>query len=122
MTISGRAKLETLSPYFAPHVQWLLDYADSQGVNVSVLSAYRTLEDQKRAAAQAKAAGRPSAAPGRSAHNYGLAVDLMGGDHSSSEQHEWLMQVGRAMGFYFYPNDRPHFEHPQWREIRNTLR
>jgi LAS superfamily LD-carboxypeptidase LdcB len=120
--ISGRSKLSTLSPYFGPYIEWLLDYADSQGVSVSVLSAYRTFEDQQRAAAQAKASGRPAAAPGRSAHNYGLAVDLMGGDHSSSAQHEWLMQVGRAMGFYFYPGDRPHFEHPQWRELRKSLR
>ncbi len=120
--IVARHKTDTLSPYFKPYIDWLLDYADAQGVNVTVVSAHRTDEEQAEAARQARAAGRPAAAPGRSAHQYGLAVDLMAGKHSSSEDHEWLMKVGRAMGFRFYAKDRPHFEHPAWAALRETLK
>ncbi len=120
--IAGRSKLAGLSPYFRPYVEWLLDYAESQGVSVTVVSAHRTPAEQVRAAAQARAAGRPAAAPGRSAHQYGLAVDLMAGESSRSEEHSWLMAVGRAIGFRFYENDRPHFEHPDWPALRETLR
>jgi hypothetical protein len=120
--IAGKAKLEGLSPYFRPYIEWLLEYANSQGVSVEVLSGNRTAAEQVRAAAQAKAAGRPAAAPGRSAHQYGLAVDLMAGGHSSSQDHKWLMSVWRAMGGNFYPGDDPHFEHPDWPRVRATLR
>lgn len=115
-------KLDGLSPYFRPWIDWLLYFADQQGVTVTVLSGYRDLEDQRRAAAQAKAAGRPSAAPGRSAHNFGLAVDLMAGNHSTSSDHRWLMSVWKAMGGSFYPKDAPHFEHPDWPRIRDWIR
>lgn len=120
--ITGRGKLDGLHPYFRPWIDWLLDFADQQGVDVQVISGFRTAEDQARAAAQARAAGRPAAAPGRSAHNYGLAVDLAAGGHSSSEDHKWLMQVWRALGGDFYPGDAPHFEHPDWKKIRQYLR
>lgn len=120
--IIGRGKLSGLSPYFRPWIDWLLEFADQNGVTVEVVSGYRTIEDQKRAAAQARAAGRPAAAPGRSAHNFGLAVDLVAGGHSTSSEHEWLMSVWRAVGGEFYPKDAPHFEHPDWKRVRDYLR
>jgi hypothetical protein len=46
----------------------------------------------------------------------------MAGKSSGSAEHEWLMKVGRAMGFRFYANDRPHFEHPAWASLKETLR
>lgn len=120
--IIGAAKLDGLHPHFRPWIDWLLYFADEQGVTVEVISGYRTIEDQKRAAAQARAAGRPAAAPGRSAHNFGLAVDLAAGGHSSSAEHKWLQEVWKAMGGYFYPKDAPHFEHPDWKLVRDHLR
>ncbi len=120
--IAGREKLDGLHDWFRPYVDFLVDYADSQGVSVTVISGYRTSADQARAAAQARAAGRPAAAPGRSAHNFGLAVDLMAGKNSSSAEHEWLMRVARAIGFRMIAGDRPHFEHPAWPALRETIR
>ncbi len=120
--VVGRDKLNGLSPYFKPWIEFLVDFASQQGVTVTVISGHRTLDDQRRAAAQAKAAGRPAAAPGKSAHNFGLAVDLMGGVNSSSAEHEWLMDVWKAMGGSFYKGDRPHFEHPDWPGVRNYIR
>ncbi len=120
--VVGRDKLNGLSPYFRPWVEWLVDFASAQGVTVTVISGYRTLEDQRRAASQAKAAGRPAAKPGRSAHNFGMAVDLMAGANSSSADHEWLMSVWRAVGGQFYAGDRPHFEHPDWPAVREFIR
>lgn len=115
-------KLDGLSPYFRPWIDFLLAFADQQGVTVTVISGFRTVEDQRRASAEARRAGRPAAAPGRSAHNFGLAVDLMAGNHSTSSEHRWLMNVWRAMGGNFYPGDAPHFEHPDWPRIRNYFR
>ena len=32
------------------------------------------------------------------------------------------MSVWRAVGGEFYPKDAPHFEHPDWKRIRDYLR
>jgi LAS superfamily LD-carboxypeptidase LdcB len=118
----GAEKLSGLHPHFRPAIEFLIQYAEQQGVRITLVSGKRSNAEQARAAAQAKAAGRPAALPGRSAHNYGLAIDMFAGASSRSPEHKWLMRVARAMGFKFYPKDDPHFEHPQWPQLRQQLR
>lgn len=76
------ASLGTLDSRFRPWAQWLVDWARWAGLNPQVTSTYRSLKEQARLYREYQA-GRhplPVAPPGRSLHNYGLAVDLVADD------------------------------------------
>lgn len=121
----GADKLIFLHPMFAPAVKYLLDSVDFR---VTITSGFRSIDDQRRVCAQLKERGArdgrhyPCATPGLSAHQYGLAVDLMGGSSFSSPEHAALVARGRALGFGFVAADPPHFEHPQWRQLLPFVR
>ena len=117
--IAGRAKIATLHPAFAPSVNFLMDFAEYNGVNVRITSAFRSVEDQARVCAQVSG---PCATPGRSAHQFGLAVDLVAGASTNSAEHKWLMLVAGIMGFGTVANDPVHLEYPQWNALRKQLR
>lgn len=71
--------LDTLDPSFKPAAQSLYDLAQSAGVRPRVTSARRSYAKQA-ALYQAYIAGRsryPAAPPGTSAHEYGLAFDMV---------------------------------------------
>lgn len=117
--IRNRALLTGLSPYFRPWVDLLLDFAEANGVDVTVTSAHRTLAYQEQLCTRLRTAGSsvPCATPGRSAHQYGLAVDL------SSPHQTWLRAVANSIGFApLIANDPYHYEHPDWRAMRQHLR
>ena len=117
--ISGRHKLAQLHDAFAPYVDFLVDFASQNGVSVAVTSGYRSIQDQARVCSQTSG---PCATPGRSAHQFGLAVDLVAGPNVNSPEHIWLMEVARIMGFGFVRNDPVHLEHPAWNALRKQLR
>lgn len=117
--IAGRAKVATLHPAFRSAVELLLDLAEENGVTVTVTSAFRSIEDQKRVC---RTAPGPCATPGRSAHQYGLAIDLVGGATANSEDHKWLRAVAQVIGFGFVANDPVHLEHPAWPGLRKQIR
>lgn len=119
--ISGRHKLAQLHPAFRPAVELLMDWAQQNGVSVSIYSGYRSAHDQARVCAQIAGKG-PCAAPGRSAHQYGLAVDLTGGANVNSAEHRWVMECARIIGFGFVANDPVHIEHPAWSGLRKLLK
>jgi hypothetical protein len=101
------ASLARLDPRFRPYVEALLAVARGWGVAATVTSTYRSLEDQKRLHQryQAGLSRFPAAAPGSSAHNYGLAADLV----TRPDVNAWLGQIWRAWGFPYYSNDAVHF-------------
>lgn len=71
--------LDTLDPSFKPAAQSLYDLAKKAGVRPHVTSARRTYAKQS-ALYQAYISGRsryPAAPPGTSAHEYGLAFDMI---------------------------------------------
>lgn len=121
---SGSRYLAQLHPYMADAVRYLLEYCDSQGVEVAVVSGFRSMEEQ----AQLYALGRTSrqirahtklhgthgsvtdAPPGYSPHNYGLAVDL------ESDQLALVKSWARIIGFQTVSWDAPHIEYPGWRK------
>lgn len=123
--VVGGSKLIFLHPAFRPAVEYLLDLVDFP---VTVTSGFRSIEDQRRVCAELKARGLregrhyPCATPGMSAHQYGLAVDLMGGSSFGSAEHRELRRLGASLGFAFVAEDPPHFEHPAWRQIRPHVR
>lgn len=121
----GGTKLVFLHPAFRSAVDDLLSRVSFP---VTITSGYRSIEDQRRVCAELEERERrtgrhfPCATPGLSAHQWGLAVDMMGGTSFASEEHRELRQLGAALGFAFVADDPPHFEHPAWRDIRPHVR
>lgn len=119
----GAHLLANLHPKFAPAVRYLVEEAEAMGIPVTITSGYRSVEEQRRVCADLKERERkghgrfPCATPGLSAHQYGLAVDMMGGNGFASREHAALAELGEAMGFARVRGDPPHFEHPAWRAI-----
>lgn len=71
--------LDALDPVLSRAAQALIDYATAQGYNPRVTSTVRSWWDQQ-AAYSRYVSGRaqfPAAPPGRSAHQYGWAFDLV---------------------------------------------
>lgn len=68
-----------LSPQFRPWAVWLVQTAQENGFEPTVTSAYRSWAQQERLYRRFQAGQSllPAAAPGRSKHNYGLAIDLV---------------------------------------------
>lgn len=68
-----------LDKRFKPWAQYLLDTARYNNIRVRITSGYRSVAEQRRLY-ERYIAGRqpyPVAPPGRSYHNYGLAVDIV---------------------------------------------
>lgn len=123
--VHGAAKLLFLHPAFRAAVDYLLAQVDFP---VTITSGFRSIEDQRRVCAELKEKERrtgrhfPCATPGLSAHQWGLAVDMMGGSSFASAEHRDLRLLAAQLGFAFVPDDPPHFEHPAWRQIRPQVR
>lgn len=78
------------------------EFKEGTGKKLQINSAYRSPEEQ----ANVKSGTNPKAAPGRSLHNVGRAVDL------NSDQVQWLQQNGllSKYGASTIPGDPPHIQ------------
>ena len=77
-----------------PYARALVEVARDYGLNPRITSTYRSLAEQKRLYAR-YLQGRhplPVAVPGKSLHNYGLAIDLVSSDNA------WLGKVWSYWG------------------------
>lgn len=98
--------LTTLDSRFEPYARALVEVAREYGLQPRVTSTYRSLREQA-ALYKRFIEGRhplPVAPPGRSKHNYGLAIDLV----CSNEK--WLGSVWRYWGGNWWASDPVHFE------------
>lgn len=125
MAISGTRYLSGLWPPFSSAVDYLNAWAQYYALSASIVSGYRSLSEQAALYAQGRtqyeianqiskhgAGGSVTdAPPGRSAHNYGLAVDYEGRDQSS------VIQLARAIGFGTVSWDPAHVEWPGWQSL-----
>lgn len=114
-----------LWPPFGAAVQYLLTFLRSYGLQVDVVSGYRSQEEQAKLYAQGRTPAEitarvkkrgaggtvTDAPPGYSAHNYGLAVDL------ESPDLELVMQIARQVGFGTVSWDPDHLEWPRWQQL-----
>ena len=121
----GTLLLSGLWPPFATAVQYYLSAADYYGIPVTIVSGYRSMEEQRQLYAKGRTAAEianhthlrgargsvTDAWPGSSAHNYGLAVDI-----SSPRQAE-AIQLAQAIGFGTVSWDPSHIEWPQWEAL-----
>jgi hypothetical protein len=111
--IQGREKLVGLYEPWRQWCEYVLEYLDRRGFAPIVTSGLRTNGEQLRLY-QLYLAGRsrlPAAPPGRSAHNYGLAIDVWAGNG----QQEAMMTILRAFGGETVSGDPPHIQYPGFR-------
>ncbi len=120
---AGRSRVLSLDPAIKDAALWTLDVADFYNVPVTVVSAFRSLEDQARLRAnydECVRSGRTGQAPdclfpanrsGESAHNFGLAFDSV----TEPRFRAWWTMVRQFAGFRVLENDWPHAELPDWR-------
>lgn len=123
--LSGTSYLYGLWPPFSDAVRYLIAWANYYGLSASIVSGYRSGEEQARLYAQGRtpyeiahhvskqgAGGSVTdAAAGESAHNYGLAVDVEGRDQAA------VIQLARQIGFGTVSWDPAHIEWPGWRSL-----
>lgn len=124
-------RLDTLEPDFRLIVEKLIAKTnEATGRKWGISDARRTMAQQ--AAIYAQGRTKPgkvvsNAPPGRSAHNFGLAVDLWpmkGNDFDWRASNDLFkimadiaVSLGLTAGFYFKTiHDAPHVEMPRWKE------
>lgn len=125
MALSAALYLSGLWPPFAEAVRYLQAYANSYGLNCSIVSGYRSIHEQNALYAQGRspsevanrvskrgAGGAVTDAPGgTSPHNYGLAIDVEGPDQAA------VVALAREIGFGTVSWDPAHIEWPNWRYL-----
>jgi LAS superfamily LD-carboxypeptidase LdcB len=121
----GLLRLSGLQPAFATNVRIFLEWTDRYGIPVTVVSGYRSLNEQRDLYAKGRTSQQiaqrvslrgaqgsvTDAFPGSSPHNYGLAVDL------DSPRLSEARQLAQFMGFGTVSWDLPHIEWPGWQAL-----
>ena len=125
-------KLEDLDPRFKPTVEAFLEDCETQGIDVIVTCTRRSLEEQAVLYAQGRTAPGhivTNAKPGQSAHNVGLAFDVVPIAHGkcvwdeSNPVWQQLGDIGRKHGLVWLGepdspfHEDPHFQMANWHEV-----
>ncbi len=109
------ASLDALIPELADAARALVDVGDRAGVQPRITSTLRSNSEQARLYRRflAGASQYPVAPPGRSAHEYGFAFDLVvyGPDNQAD-----LGSVWQSWGGVWHPSDAIHFEYPGFKQ------
>ena len=123
-----------LRPIFRPMAQGLLDDCKAANIDLLVTCTIRSLAEQDALYAQGRTMPGPivtNAKAGQSAHNWGLAIDVVPMVNGKPEWngHDLVWQeigrLGQKRGMVWYGapeskfHEMPHFEMPNWREIAN---
>jgi len=124
--------LDDLRPEVRPLVDAFLAACTAAGLDLIVTATSRTLAEQAALYAQGRTAPGPrvtNAPPGTSAHNYGLAIDIvpMVNGKPDWNGHDSIWQqigsLGQAAGLEWFgaPGspyvEMPHFQLPNWRSV-----
>lgn len=122
--------LDDLSPAVRPLVDAFLYAATGAGLDLLVTCTARTLAEQAQLYAQGRTApGKivTNAPPGESAHNFGLAIDvvpIINGKPDWEGAHPVWAQAGNLgeaaglewAGRWVHMREMPHFQLPNWRD------
>lgn len=124
--------LDDLRPELRPQVDAFLAACEAAGVDVLVTCTLRSDEEQAALYAQGRSAPGhivTDAPAGKSAHNFGLAIDVVplvnGKPDWNGHDPVWftLGQLGQDAGLQWagapgfpFPEE-PHFQHPDWRNL-----
>lgn len=103
-----------LHPVVREAADWVIRYAEDQGVPVTVTSGFRSWEEQAQLRAKWLRGENPYPAnrPGDSSHNWGLGWDSW----VPPEYQQFWNDLRSWIGFTIYPErDKVHAEYPEWR-------
>jgi hypothetical protein len=120
--ITGRALIYGLYPPWRDWCDWALDELDARGYSVTVTSGRRSSASQARLY-NAWIAGRstlPAAPPGRSAHEYGLGLDLVVVQGKASQQQRSMMNLLASWGGELVNGDIVHVQYPGFRALLSS--
>lgn len=115
--IAGKAKTAGLYPPWKDWVDWVIAALESYGVSGTVTSGVRDSAKQAQLY-KAYISGQSSiiaAPPGRSAHEYGLAIDFVVDEGKDSQLQRQVMQFFAACGGELVSNDPVHVQYPGYR-------
>lgn len=111
------SQLDTLDPAIRPFASDLYDLARSQGLYARITSTRRSHAQQEvlYRRYQEGLSRYPAAVPGNSAHEYGLAFDMVISDpgYQRGAGKLWVSWGG----VYGNEEDPIHFEYPSWRRV-----
>jgi len=98
-----------LHPQFRPYAEHIFAVANHYGMAPKITSAYRSLSEQRRLYNRwlRGASPYPAAPPGRSYHNYGLAIDMVSTNNKALG--EYWQSLGGVWGG---KRDPVHFQNP----------
>jgi peptidoglycan LD-endopeptidase CwlK len=128
--------LDDLRPEVRPMVDKFLEAAHTVGIELLVTCTLRSMGEQAALYAQGRTMpGRivTRAQPGQSAHNFGLAIDVVPIVNGKPDWIEsdpiWqtIGELGEQAGLEWYgaPESRfpemPHFQHPNWKLISQQI-
>lgn len=106
--MSGTHLLVGLHPAMRAAVEYLGQWADAYKLAPTLTSGFRDAAKQ----AQIRAGRASAASPGRSAHQYGLGVDVVSGNGRMRD----LAQLAQVIGFEVLDEgDHVHVSYPGWR-------
>lgn len=115
--ISGTAKLNGLYPPWKDWCSWCLNELKRRGYSGTVTSGVRSSTKQRQLYLD-YVNGRsslPAAPPGRSAHEYGLAIDFVVDQGKDSAQQRAAMALLQSWGGELVANDIVHVQYPGFR-------
>ncbi len=112
-----------------PYLQEMISSAQSAGVDIKILSAYRSFKEQadlksSYAVVYGSGANKFSADQGYSEHQLGTAVDfttsklgesLMTGSFEKTQAYKWLLENAQKYGFILsYPKSNSYYRFEPW--------
>lgn len=136
MNAASEARLAEVNPQLANRIRAMAADLRAQGINVMVVSGYRSFAEQNRLYAQGRTTPGnivTNARGGQSLHNYGLAVDVVpigaNGQPNWNVPNSTWQKIGAAgvrQGLEWGGNwtsfvDRPHFQMTAGRSISSLL-
>ena len=120
--IAGRLKIYGLYGPWRDWCDWCLSELERRGFSGTVTSGKRSSSEQSRLY-QNYIHGRsdlPAAPPGRSAHEYGLALDFVVAQGKTSPQQRQAMNLLASWGGELVAGDPVHVQYPGYRALLSS--
>lgn len=114
------SSLSSLDERFRPYVEYLIAWAEYEGLRPVVTETRRSWQRQNELYAQGRTTPGnivTNAKGGESPHQYGLAADVTSRFGYGTPAALTIRELARYMGFGLISWDEPHVEWPNWKSV-----